>query len=124
MTNPDATTPPSNRDDRSRGFLTWQLEGYADNHKDRVNLWIHAATVPLFVLGLASLVTGLTSLAWVPMVSGLASMGLAVAAQGYGHRREALEPVPFRSPLDALRRIVSEQCITYWRFVARRMTGR
>ena len=38
-------------------------------------------------------------------------------AQGRGHRLEGQKPVPFRSPVDAVVRILAEQYITFPRFV-------
>ena len=41
----------------------------------------------------------------------------AVAAQGRGHGREAVRPVPFRGAADVAVRIVVEQWVTFPRFV-------
>ncbi len=42
---------------------------------------------------------------------------LALAAQGRGHRLETTPPIPFRSPLDAVARLIVEQLVTFPRFV-------
>ncbi len=96
-------------------LLTWQWQLYADGHRDRRNLLIHAATVPLFdagtLLALASPWLGPLALA------GLALLPLAMALQGRGHRDESVSPVPFAGPADVLTRIFAEQLITFPRFV-------
>ena len=54
---------------------------------------------------------GLTSARW--QILG------AIVAQGRGHRLEREAPQPFRSPVDALVRLVVEQFVTFPRFVLR-----
>jgi hypothetical protein len=103
-------------DDRSNGLLAWQWEHYLPGHADRRNLSIHAATVPLFMLGSLALVAG-AFLAWWLVPAGAAAMAGALAAQGRGHAREAVKPLPFRGPADVLARIVVEQWVTFPRFV-------
>ena len=96
-------------------LLAWQWGLYAEGHRDRRNLIIHAATVPLFDAGT------LIALAapWLGPVAlgGLALLPLAMALQGRGHRGERVSPVPFAGPLDVLARIFAEQLITFPRFV-------
>lgn len=96
--------------------LAWQWSTYAANHREKVNLVIHLATVPLFHLGLAAVVLG--AFVGAPfIVGGLVAMVLALGAQAVGHRREATAPVPFRGPSDAVVRLVAEQLVTFPRFV-------
>jgi hypothetical protein len=96
-------------------LLGWQWRLYSEGHRDRRNLLIHAATVPLFQAGtlvaLASPWLGPVGLA------GLALLPAAMALQGGGHRREPVGPVPFAGPFDVLARIFAEQLITFPRFV-------
>jgi hypothetical protein len=103
-------------DDRSDGLLAWQWDHYSPGHADRANLSIHAATVPLFMLGSLALVAG-ALLAWWLVPAGAAAMAGAIAAQGRGHAREAAKPLPFRGTADVLARIVVEQWVTFPRFV-------
>jgi hypothetical protein len=103
-------------DDRSNGLLAWQWAHYLPGHADRRNLSIHAATVPLFMLGSLALVAG-AFLAWWLVPAGAVAMAGALAAQGRGHAREAAKPLPFRGAADALARIVVEQWVTFPRFV-------
>ena len=96
-------------------LLAWQWDLYAEGHRDRRNLLIHAATVPLFdagtLLALASPWLGPSALA------GLLLLPLAMALQGRGHRGERVGPVPFAGPVDVASRIFAEQLITFPRFV-------
>jgi hypothetical protein len=96
-------------------LLAWQWEQYPNAHRDRRNLLIHAATMPLFGAGvlLAATTPWLGPLA----LAGLALLPLAMAAQGRGHRLESAPPAPFAGPLDVIFRIFAEQLITFPRFV-------
>jgi hypothetical protein len=100
-------------------LLAWQLEHYPHNHVDRRNLVIHVVTVPIFMLGTLALLAGLVTLGWPLALAGLLAMPLAVAAQGRGHARERVAPIPFAGPLDVVARIAAEQWITFPRFVLR-----
>ena len=98
------------------GLLAWQWRLYKDNHRDPGNLTIHLITQPIFVAGLVGLVVS-PLLAWWLAVAGPVAMVGAIAAQGRGHAREEVPPVPFRGPLDVVRRIFAEQLITFPRYV-------
>ena len=101
---------------REGGLLRWQWSIYPDGHRDRKNLAVHAATVPLFVAG--TCLVALAPLAGVGLaIAGAAAMIGTVAAQGRGHGREAVRPVPFRGPADVAARIFVEQWVTFPRFV-------
>jgi Protein of unknown function (DUF962) len=112
--------------DRAGGLLAWQLRNYPAAHHDRINLVLHAVTVPLFWAGTVALVAALPlGLAELPLaagvglaVAGVLAMAAAVAVQGRGHARETGRPAPFRGPLDVVVRILCEQWITFPRFVA------
>lgn len=98
-------------------LVSWQWTGYAANHADRSNLLLHLVTVPVFIAGLAAVVTsplsGLGGLG-----AGLGAMAVALIAQGRGHRGEATAPVPFTGPGDFVSRFLVEQLISFPRFVA------
>jgi len=109
-------------------LLSWQWHGYADNHVVRANLALHLVTVPLFDAGLIATVSWLVAaiaaaasghaqptLGW--LVAGIASMLVALAAQGRGHRGEPVAPVPFTGPGDFVSRFFVEQLVTFPRFV-------
>jgi hypothetical protein len=97
-------------------LLSWQAELYPANHRDRGNLAIHAATVPLFLAGTIFVVLGPLASVWL-LPAGLGLMVAAVGAQGRGHRREPVAPVPFAGPADVALRLLAEQWITFPRFV-------
>ncbi len=97
--------------------LAWQWSLYPRGHCDRTNLLIHILTVPLFVAGVvAILCSAFAGLVWLP-VAGFTGMLLAIIAQGRGHKREKVAPVPFDGPFDVARRLLSEQLFTFPRFV-------
>jgi hypothetical protein len=111
MENTDRT--PASRD---RGLLEWQLASYDAAHRDRKNLALHLATVPVFMAGtVASLVAPAFGFWLLP--AGLGAMLAAMAIQGKGHARETQAPAPFEGPRDVLARIFVEQWITFPRFV-------
>lgn len=100
---------------RRQGLLGWQWSIYPDGHRDRRNLALHAATVPLFLAGTAAVAA--SPIAGVGFaVAGAAAMLASVAAQGRGHKREKTPPAPFRGPGDFLARIFVEQWVTFPRF--------
>lgn len=101
---------------RPAGLLAWQYAAYLDNHHDHTNLALHAATVPLFMLGNVALLAAPFVNLWLLPAGALASF-FAIALQGRGHAREAQAPAPFRGPADVFARILAEQWITFPRFV-------
>lgn len=98
-------------------LLRWQWDGYARYHRSRANLLLHIVVVPLFLAGNVSLLAGLVTLAWAPIVVGLAATGVSLALQGRGHRTEPVPPEPFTGPANAAARLLCEQWITFPRFV-------
>ena len=103
-------------DERPDGLLAWQWSLYRDGHRDRRNLALHAATVPLFLAGTCAVLLSPFAGAAAGIAGG-AAMLAAVAAQGRGHSTEATRPVAFRGPGDFLARFFAEQWITFPRFV-------
>jgi len=104
-------------DEREGGLAAWQWRLYADGHRDRRNLLVHGLTVPAFDVGTVALLFSPLAGAWLAP-AGLVAMVGAMAAQGRGHRLEAIAPVPFRGPVDVAARIFTEQWWTFPRFVA------
>ncbi|MFN7133310.1 MAG: terminase [Myxococcales bacterium] len=100
---------------REGGLLKWQWSLYGEGHRARVNLLVHALTVPLFLAGNVALL--LAPVLGAKAALGALAMVLAVAAQGKGHRLEATAPVPFSGPGDVVARLLLEQWITFPRFV-------
>jgi hypothetical protein len=108
----------SSRDSRNdQGLLAWQWSLYRDGHRDRRNLALHLATVPMFLAGTLAIPAGIVLGPWWLSIVGLAGMVAAIAAQGRGHRGEAVAPVPFRGPGDVIARLFVEQWITFPRYV-------
>ena len=102
-------------DDRGR-FLQWQWSNYPGTHRDRRNLALHLASWPFFLAGtcalLASPVTGFGAAA-----AAVVALGVAIVAQGRGHRFEERGPAAFRGTGDKLKRLFVEQWVTFPRYV-------
>ena len=100
-----------------RNLLAWQWSDYVAKHRDRGNLLMHIAAVPLFQLATLGLIGALAGRSATAAVIALVAMVVALVLQGRGHRREAEAPTPFDGPADFLSRFVVEQWITFPRFV-------
>ena len=98
-------------------LLRWQLEGYPEFHRTRMNLWLHIVFVPAFIGSTLSLLVGLATLSPVRAVTALVGMAIAFAVQGFGHKREPTPAIPFAGAGDAVTRIFAEQFVTFPRFV-------
>jgi len=98
-------------------LLQWQLDGYPEFHRGRVNLLIHIVAVPAFIASVVALVANLVMTHWVSAGVSFGVMLVAFAVQGVGHKREATPSIPFAGPGDALTRIFAEQFITFPRFL-------
>jgi phage terminase small subunit len=97
-------------------LVSWQWSGYAANHAERSNLVLHLVTVPVFIAGLAAALTSpLTGIGW--LGAGIGAMVIALVAQGRGHRGESAAPVPFTGPGDFASRFLTEQLVSFPRFV-------
>jgi hypothetical protein len=99
-------------------LLRWQWQGYPRYHRSRANLLLHVIVVPVFLIGNLALLVAMGQRSWLLAGLSVVAMVASIAAQGAGHRREPVPPEPFRSPLDAVARIVCEQWVTFPRFVA------
>lgn len=98
-------------------LLRWQWKGYPRYHQSRVNLLLHIAAVPLFLVGNVGLVVALVMGSFVLSAFFAVCMAASVVLQGRGHRTEQNPPEPFTSPLNAVARIFLEQWVTFPRFV-------
>ncbi|MFO0724770.1 MAG: Mpo1-like protein [Myxococcota bacterium] len=99
-------------------LVEWQWSTYARNHRDPRNLLIHLVAVPGFGIGL---VGGLLAIGFDLVWLGLSGFGLTAVCfvlQAVGHRLEAEPPIPFDGPGDAIARILTEQFLTFWRYLA------
>lgn len=102
---------------REGGLIAWQWRGYADNHRDRLNLLLHFVAVPAFIAGTLACVRLLFLGQWLAAGLALLLAVIAFGVQGIGHQREAVAPVPFDGPADFIGRVLVEQFITFPRFV-------
>jgi hypothetical protein len=93
------------------------MDDYPRFHQDRINLLVHIVMVPVFVASALGAPLCLATGHW--LAAGLLAAGppLSMAAQGLGHRREPVPPLPFRGPRDFLSRILAEQFYEFPRFV-------
>ena len=110
----DANSPTN----RQATVTARQWRNYSPGHRDRTNLLLHAVTVPVFCAGNIALVAGTLALSPKAAAIGIAAMLVALIGQGRGHRNEAVPPQRFRSPIDFVVRFLSEQWITFPRYVA------
>lgn len=101
----------------SGGIIAWQWRYYAAWHQDRVNLLLHMATVPLFIAGLLAAARQAFFGEWFGASMAAVLLLLAFAIQSLGHLREAARAPDAGNPYDWLRRVLTEQCITFPRFV-------
>ena len=98
-------------------LAAWQWADYHRFHQDQGNLRLHYVAVPLFWLGIAMLIATVVVGAWIWAPAGLVLAVLSLVLQGRGHRREAVPPIPFSSPANAIGRLLMEQFVTFPRYV-------
>jgi uncharacterized membrane protein YGL010W len=93
------------------------LKDYSERHRNQMNLLVHIAVVPLFVIGLVGGVVMLVigQVAW--FGAGVALVVYSLMMQKWGHAQEAIPPEPFDGPIDFLNRILTEQFVTFPTFV-------
>lgn len=104
----------------SRSFselLDWQWAHYAETQRDRVNLVVHAVTVPLFWIGALRFVSALLFAGLFFALGGVLLMGLCVFLQALGNSREAKPPESYANAWDFLQRVAAEQFVSFPRFV-------
>ncbi|BAN49046.1 Mpo1-like protein [Metapseudomonas resinovorans] len=95
----------------------WQWRSYSDNHQHPANLILHVLAVPLFILAAITLVYGLFSFSFRPLVLGIIGIAASLALQARGHKLEAQQPEPFAGRRDAMGRLLVEQFVTFPRFL-------
>ena len=98
-------------------LISWQWQGYGDFHRNRSTLWVHAVAVPLFVVNTLLLLGAVVRVQPEVALCGLLGMAVSFAAQGVMHKREPTPSIPFDGPVDIVTRIVTEQFVTFPRFV-------
>ncbi|MBH3472480.1 Mpo1-like protein [Pseudomonas putida] len=95
----------------------WQWRGYHNNHRHPANLVLHLIAVPLFILGALLILSGLFALDLGQIAVGVIALIAGLGLQRHGHRLEVEQPEPFANRQDAVQRLLTEQFITFPRFV-------
>lgn len=78
---------------------------------------LHLIAVPLFILGTLLVLSGLFGFDLGQIAVGVIALVAALGLQRQGHRLEAQQPEPFANRQDAVQRLLTEQFITFPRFV-------
>jgi phage terminase small subunit len=95
----------------------WQWRGYHHNHRHPANLVLHLIAVPLFILGALLVLSGLFGLDLGQLAVGIIAVIAGLGLQRHGHRLEGTQPEPSANRHDAVKRLLTEQFITFPRFV-------
>lgn len=93
--------------------LRTQWDGYQCIHATQVNFVAHLITVPVFMAGTIGFFCAAATLSVGYCLISLFAMLAAVAAQGWGHKKEDCPPAPFTSRGNAFIRIFLEQWVTF-----------
>jgi uncharacterized membrane protein YGL010W len=97
--------------------MSSRLDDYSERHRNQMNLLVHIAVVPLFVIGLVGGVVALAIGQFAFFGAGVALVVYSLLMQKWGHAQEAIPPEPFDGPIDFLGRILTEQFVTFPSFV-------
>ena len=93
------------------------MQDYAHFHKNKKNLLLHIAMVPLFVVGVVYAPLAVMQGRWLAAGLALLLPLVSIAVQGAGHKQEPNPPLPFDGPGDFVKRIFSEQFYKFPKFV-------
>jgi len=94
------------------------MEDYATLHRHPVNLLIHLATVPLFLLAVIGVVVGSFTSSWAGWWGASVAVGVySLALQRFGHSLEARRPGGRPGFARAAGRLLLEQFVTFPAFV-------
>lgn len=102
---------------RINELIARQWNDYETFHQSPKNLVIHLIAVPLFWFGLIGAASALYASS---LFAALVCAKLAVTSlglQAYGHRHEPVPATPFAGPADAIARLLTEQLITFPRYL-------
>ncbi|MBJ9977293.1 DUF962 domain-containing protein [Pseudomonas sp. S75] len=102
---------------RLPNLRAWQWQGYTRHHRHPANLVLHLIAVPLFILAVLLLISGVFSLDLTQLAVGAIALIAALGMQRQGHRLEQEQPEPFSDRNDAFTRLLTEQFVTFPRFV-------
>ena len=100
------------------------MNEYQKFHRNRVNLLIHLAGVPVFVVCLVGAVWN--AVAGQFLMAGVLLLGpiISMILQGVGHKMEKRPPEPFAGPWNVISRIMAEQFYKFPLFVLSGRWGR
>lgn len=102
---------------RPSEFLAWQWSNYSTAHRNKTNLVIHLIAVPLFMYATVLLLYSLFFLSFWALLGAIVCLAVSLALQGRGHRLEQTQPAPFKNRADFVWRLITENWITFPRFV-------
>ncbi|HVY84127.1 MAG TPA: Mpo1-like protein [Caulobacterales bacterium] len=94
-----------------------QIADYPRVHRSRTILKIHLLAVPMFWAGLIALLIAAITTTLSAALVGAALLVLSIALQGWAHAQEPEKPAPFKSPLEFLIRITTENLYVFPRYV-------
>ena len=104
-------------------FFARHRHDYDATHRDVSNLFVHLVAVPTFIVGSGAAALAIPLALVEPLVAlgifvvGALVASLSMGAQGRFHRREVAQPAPFAGPWDVAKRLLTEQWITFPRYV-------
>jgi hypothetical protein len=103
--------------------LEMTIKEYASVHQHWGNILIHVLSAPFFMAG--TLIGSLKFLSgdWLGVIASIIVVVMAFALQGIGHKLEENAPLPFKGPLDMIRRIFAEQFYRFWIFLVMKIQG-
>lgn len=85
-----------------------QWTNYPRAHENPANFAIHCLAVPLFWLGLVSVLVGFSVPDWRFLFAGFLALFGSITLQGIGHKLEAENAKPFSGPLNFIIRLTTE----------------
>lgn len=98
-------------------LIAWQWSDYAAKHQHRANLVLHIFAVPMFWAGTLALVLATWFGSLTLGIGAVAAMLVSLVMQGRGHKLEPETPTPFEGALDFPSRFLTEQFVTFPRYL-------
>ena len=98
-------------------LLQWQWNGYSEAHQNKSNLIVHIFAVPLFIAAIFGIAIAIFRFSLLLGAISLTTIILSLALQKKGHSFERNQPPNFTGVWDFLSRLLTEQFITFPRFL-------